>query len=190
VHPSKPALEKVKAAPKDADFGLEFKYASREDAKKVMLAKVRQNKMTEAAFHVLSENGKFAIVPAHIRPLGKPAPLSTGDIVMDTTIADSRAEVIEGGKEQSTIRFLSDRHYGSKEMNVSNYYLHKIGDKKIKAAVIAEVAEQKAKAAKKEPSAAVKKLAHKMADELAEDLAKLDKAAKAPAKKAAKKAKK
>lgn len=143
LHPSTPQLAKVARGEYEPDF----KFKTREAAKTAMLAVVRRNKMSESCFHVLSEDGQFAFVPAHIRPAGKPAPLKDGDIVMDTTIADSRAEVIGGGPEQSVVRYLTERKYAPQEQCVSNYYLHKVGTKATMKAELEKLAAAKVKKA-------------------------------------------
>lgn len=171
LHPTTPQLEKAKRG----DFEPDFKHKTRDAAKSHILAIVRRSGAHDSAFHILSEDGMYAVVPAHVKPDGKPTPLKKGDVVMDTTMKDSRAEVIEGGAEQSTVRYLTERSYLPKEAHISNYYLYKLGAK--------EAAEAKA-AASKPLKAAVEKLA------TAGKIARQKPEAKKPAaKKAAKKAK-
>ena len=182
LHPSKPQMEKAARG----EYEPHFKHGSKDAARSALLAIVRRNGMTDACFHILNEGGKFAVVPAHVRPAGKPPQFEKGDIVMDTTIADSRAKVLEAGPEASHIEYLTERKYAPKDPTVSNYYLHKIATAKTaKAAneMARDLAKDVAKVAKN-AAALVKKLPAKAA-QAAKPAAKKSAVKKAPAKKKA-----
>jgi hypothetical protein len=112
-----------------------FRYPSREAAKKALLAQARRCNIKQQAYHILSEGGKYAFVPAYVRPTSKPPQFKKGDVVMDINIGDSRAVIEEAGPEQSVIRYITERKYARKVDTVSNYYLHKISGSKADAAV-------------------------------------------------------
>lgn len=147
LHPSKPQLEKAKTEP-DA-FEPHFRYTTKDAAMKAMMARARQVGVLERAFHIISEGGKFAFVPAHVRPHGKPPTFEKGDIVMDTGVKDSRAVIKEAGPEQSTIVYETERKYAPKEQTISNFYLVKVAAAKAPAAAKKASKPAAKKAAKK-----------------------------------------
>ena len=149
LHPTKPQLEA-----KSFHFEPEFKFKTRADAIRRLQSICKTSHTTERAYHIVSEGGKFAVVPAHIMPAGKPPQFKKGDIVMDTIIGDSRAKVIDSGPEQSIVEYLSERKYAPKEQCVSNYYLVKLDSAALKA--FAEEEKQREAAKKTEPAPAKK----------------------------------
>lgn len=115
-----------------AAYEPDWRFADRDAATRHMLAVVRRNHMTEMCFHILEEGGRFALVPISFKPEGPPPQFEEGDIVMDTTIADSRAEIIGAGPWQSMVKYYDSRgaRPAGAEQCIQNYYLHKIGSRK------------------------------------------------------------
>lgn len=160
------------------EFEPHFKHATRQIAHTHMIAIARRSGTANAAFHILEENGMFAVVPAHFKPSGPPPQFKKDDVVMDTIIKDSRALVLEAGPEQCVVA-----DGDGKERVVPNYYLVKVDGPKPKPTPKAPKPEERSTNGKSAAKRAVEK-------GLSEALAKSTAAKKkAPTKPAAKKAK-
>jgi hypothetical protein len=93
-----------------------------------MIDLARRTVASERAYHVLEENGKFAIAPASYKPEGPIPQFKRGMTVMDTVIPDSRAIVKEAGPEQSVVKYEDGR-----EQTIPNVYLIEVAPVEKKA---------------------------------------------------------
>lgn len=87
------------------------------------------------AFHIIENDGKFAVVPISTRN-DKPIPqFEKGDVVYDCYSSTSKARIIQAGPEQSMIRY--DKESTAKGMTrprecaIPNRYLIKLPDEPI-----------------------------------------------------------
>lgn len=108
-----------------AAYDPRFDYTSRADAVKALMNTVRRMHCMEQAFHVIEENERFAVVPAHYKPEGKPPQFEKGDTVFDTIIPNSRGVVKEAGPYQCAVEYAAGYHAG-REQIVPNVYLVKM----------------------------------------------------------------
>lgn len=116
-----------------------FKYGSREMAERAILLLTKDLGMRKEALHVIEENGRFAIAPAHHKRKDGPIPtFKTGTTVFDITIPNSRATVIKAGPEVSEVRYDADGPYGKQERNISNIYLTELEEFKTPRSRIAK----------------------------------------------------
>jgi hypothetical protein len=118
---------------KDGAFHPMFKYTSREKADKEHEALCTRNGIRPHAFHVIEDDGRFAVVPSHYQPGGPVPTFKAGDIVYDALIANSKAKVIEPGPEQTMVRYVVDRPSRPREDCVINRFLVKLPDDLTKA---------------------------------------------------------
>jgi len=115
------ATHKVETKPvtRSNEFEPWFKHSSRQEAERHRDAICNRSGCHKKAFHIIEENGRFAVAPAHVK--GGPIPtFEKGDIVFDTTMPDRRGKVIAAGPEQTEVRY-ADKSTAI----VPNYYLHK-----------------------------------------------------------------
>lgn len=136
----KPA-KKEKAAKADGDnvrldkngsFHPLFKFTSRAKADAEHEALCNRNGIRPHAFHVIENDGRFAVVPANYQPGGPPPKFEVGDIVYDALISNSKAKVISAGSEQCVVRYVKERPTGPREECVLNRFLLKLPDEKEK----------------------------------------------------------
>lgn len=115
-------------------FHPEFKYTSRARADQRHESLCTSSGLRPHAFHVLEEDGRFAVVPANFKPPGPVPTFEKGDVVYDAFIANTKAKVLEAGPEQTLIRYVKDRGKGPREECVINRFLVKLPDneKKLK----------------------------------------------------------
>ena len=106
------------------DWEPHFRFPSRSAAERAAHQIARRNGIAQANFHILEENGKFAIAPIHYKPKHAPPVLQEGDEVMDTIIPNSRGIVVGAGPEVSTVRY----HDDGAERHIPNYYLYRMAD--------------------------------------------------------------
>lgn len=140
---TKGETRKAKAAPGDKPaksdvvhekgFHPEFKYTSRERADQRHEALCTSSGLRPHAFHVLEDDGRFAVVPANYKPPGPPPVFNAGDIVYDAFIANTKAKVLQSGPEQTVIRYSKDRPNRPREDCVINRFLVKLPDREAKA---------------------------------------------------------
>lgn len=132
----KPKGEKVvkeKGAPTtraimDKEFHPLFKYNSRAKADEAHEALCTRAGLRPHAFHVLEDDGKFAVAPSHIKPGGPVPTFAVGDIVYDALILNSKAKVIAAGPEQTEVRYVKDRPNRAREACIINRFLIKLPD--------------------------------------------------------------
>lgn len=126
----KPAKKEKEAAPvnKRDEFHPSFKFASREKADREHELLCTRTGLRPHAFHVIEDDGRFAVVPAQYKPNGPVPTFAKGDIVYDAFIANTKAKVIEPGPEQTLIRYVKDRGKGPREECVINRFLVKVAD--------------------------------------------------------------
>ena len=134
----KQTRERLSEAPKRAEgppaqFLPHFKHGTRDAAVAHIAAISKRNGLRADAFHVLEEQGKFAVVPAHHKPPAPPPLFKKGDVVFDAYIPNGMATVTGPGPEQTEIKFKHPRPSGQTTDCVSNYYLHKLTPEEIKA---------------------------------------------------------
>lgn len=125
---------KVERAEPVKGFHPEFKYTSRQRADKAHEALCTSAGLRAHAFHVIEDDGRFAVVPATYKPGGPMPSFNVGDVVYDALIVNSKAKVIEAGPEQSIIRYVKERPKGPREECVINRYLVKLPDEPAKKA--------------------------------------------------------
>ena len=118
---------------KNGEFHPLFKYTSRDKADKEHEAMCNRNGIRAHAFHVIENEGRFAVVPANYQPGGPVPTFKVGDIVYDALIANSKAKVIEAGPEQTLIRYAIDKPSRPREDAVINRFLVKLPDVEAKA---------------------------------------------------------
>lgn len=113
---------------KNGEYEPAFKYTTRERADAEHESLCERNGLRPHAFHVLEDEGKFAIAPVNYKP-GGPAPqFEVGDIVYDALIINSKAKVINAGPEQSVVRYVKDRPSRPREDCIINRFLVKLPD--------------------------------------------------------------
>lgn len=124
---NKPAAQRQRAPEKRAtgEALLHFRFNTYEAAAKQANIQARRCGMSTLAFHILSEGGKFAIAPAHVRPKSAPPQFKKGDEVYDLIIHDSRGRIKEAGPEQSLVSYY---HKQRGEQIVPNCYLLRASD--------------------------------------------------------------
>ncbi len=125
-----PDPDKVKATtPKrDVGFHSEFKHTSRAAADKAHEKLCTRAGLRAHAFHVIEDDGRFAVVPATYKPGGPVPTFSKGDTVYDALIANSKAKVIDAGPEQTMVRYVEERPNRPREECVINRFLVKLPD--------------------------------------------------------------
>lgn len=116
----------------DNEYHPLFKYSSRERADREHEALCTRAGLRPHAFHVIENDGRFAVAPAHYKPGGPPPKFEVGDIVYDALIANSKAKVISAGSEQCVVRYVKERKTGPREDCVINRFLVKLPDTKEK----------------------------------------------------------
>lgn len=117
----------AKVAP-DKGFHPDFKYTTRAQADRHHEALCTRSGLRPHAFHVIEDQGMFAVVPAHYKPGGPLPTFNVGDIVYDAIISNSKAKVIEAGPEQTVVRYVDAGKSGPREECVINRYLVKLPD--------------------------------------------------------------
>lgn len=139
----KPKGEKVvkeKGAPTtravmDKEFHPLFKYNSRERADAAHETLCTRAGLRPHAFHVIEDEGKFAVAPSNYKPGGPVPTFMPGDIVYDALIINSKAKVIEAGPQQTIVRYVKDRPNRPREDCIINRFLIKLPDEPVKAKV-------------------------------------------------------
>lgn len=109
-----------------------FKYTSRHNADIGIVGICKRNGHDLRAFHVLEEDGKFAIVPAHYKPKGPIPQFKKGDHVYIMGMSNSKATVQEPGPEASVIKYQGPPIKGLSRPDtecVSNVYILKFEGK-------------------------------------------------------------
>lgn len=101
-----------------------FKHASRNTAQRALLDIVRRSGTKEAAFHIIEQGGRFAVVPAHYKSGGPIPQFEAGDIVFDTIIPDQKGKVVKAGPEVCEVKGPNGVR------NIPNYYLFKFAKEK------------------------------------------------------------
>jgi hypothetical protein len=113
----------------DKGYHPDFKYTSRAMADKQHEALCTRAGLRAHAFHVIEDDGRFAVAPAHYKPGGPVPTFERGDIVYDAVIANSKAKVLEAGPEQTLVRYVKERKTGPREECVINRFLIKLPEK-------------------------------------------------------------
>lgn len=127
--PNAPKPVKAVKAVKDDGFHPDFKYTSRERADRAHQDLCERAGTRSHAFHVIEDDGRYAVVPSHVHPTTPAPTFKAGDIVYDIFIANSKAKVIEAGPQQSVIKYVRERPKGPREECVINRYLIKLPEK-------------------------------------------------------------
>lgn len=123
-------LEETKPA---ADDGPWFRHDSIIKANRDMQTICKRNGLRPHAFHILEQEGKFAVVPSTKYAKGEYPTFSKGDIVYDAFVINGKAKVIDPGPQQSMIKYLADAPKGlqrPKETAIPNRYLIKLVEEK------------------------------------------------------------
>lgn len=141
-------------------FSPHFRHGTHAAAQRDVLTIARRSGVDNRAYHVLEQDGKFAVAPVHYKPTAAPPTFKKGDTVHDLFIPNNRGVIIEAGPEVSVVRVK-----GKPDQAVSNYYLYKFDDttttrprelptkaKKPKAAKAPEPAKKPAPAKKQAPA--------------------------------------
>lgn len=125
---------KPKPAPvvHDKGFHPDFKYTTRAQADRHHEALCERAGLRPHAFHVIENEGMFAVAPANYKPGGPVPTFKPGDIVYDALIANTKAKVIEAGPEQTLIRYDKDRPNRPREECVINRFLVKLPEREEK----------------------------------------------------------
>lgn len=131
--------DKTSPAPKRAqgpplEFLPHFKHKTRDAAGEHIAAVCKNNGVRASAFHILEEQGRYAVVPAHHKAPSPPPLFKKGDVVFDAYIPNGMATVTGPGAEQTEIKYKHPRPAGQTTNCVSNYYLHKLTPAEIKEA--------------------------------------------------------
>jgi hypothetical protein len=117
---------------KDKDYNVHFKYTTKAQAESAKEDLCERAGLRPHAFHILEQEGRFALCPIHYRPIGPIPTFKKGDVVFDAYIINSKARVIEPGPEQSLIKFDLDAkppfHHRPREQLTLNRYLVKLPD--------------------------------------------------------------
>lgn len=120
----------------DETYEANFKYLSRHHAESNLTHICERSGLRPHAFHVLENEGKFAVVPISYRPIGPVPQFEKGDVVFDVYVANSKARVIEPGPEQTMIKYDKEStipgHARPREDCVLNRYLVKLPDEPLK----------------------------------------------------------
>lgn len=135
LKPAEPkASNDVKAPSRKDNLGFhpEFKYASRTQANDKLIKICKSAGLRLHAFHVLEDDGRFAVVPATYKPNGPEPMFNVGDIVYDVIIANTKAKVLDAGPQQTLVRYLKDRPFRPREEAVINRFLIKLPDEVVK----------------------------------------------------------
>lgn len=131
VNRAKPKSEKVvrEKLPTNPDDAVYFKHDSPIKANRHLAEVCKRSGLRPHAFHVLEQEGMFAVVAATTRPDGPNPQFVKGDTVYDAYMVNSKAKVIEAGPEQCVIRYATEAVKGlsrPKEWAVPNRYLLKL----------------------------------------------------------------
>jgi hypothetical protein len=148
-----PIARKAKAPDKGpAEFSPHFQHKSKGDAAKHILNIVRRSGCAEAAYHIIEQDGRFAVAPAHYKPGGPIPQFKDGDIVFDTIIPNQKGKVVKAGPEVCEVK-------GPDGIRaIPNYYLYKFVDEsKPKRERIKDEPPAKKKIAREKPAKPVKK---------------------------------
>lgn len=132
-----------KSKPGDSNYEAHFKYLSRHHAEGNLKDIAERSGLRSHAFHILENDGKFAVVPITYRPIGPAPQFEKGDVVFDAFIANSKAKVLNPGPEQTEIRYDKERISPARprEECVLNRYLVKLPDEPMKGKVKREKVE-------------------------------------------------
>jgi hypothetical protein len=135
---TKPAKKEKADKPAQGDAAVKgfnpwFKYTTREAADKRHENLCTQSGLRPHCFHVIEQDGRFAVVPATYKSPGPPPIFQRGDTVYDAFIANTQAKVLEPGPEQTVIRYVKDRPNKPREECVINRFLVKLPDEEAKA---------------------------------------------------------
>lgn len=104
----------------------DFRYTSYDKAWSFAVHQARRCGFAETHFHILSENGKFAVAPISYKTPGEVPQFEVGDRVMDTIIKDSRGTIVGAGPVQSEVQYDDKTRFGGKVQCVPNVYLYKL----------------------------------------------------------------
>lgn len=128
---AKPNADKPAKTPvvHDKGFHPDFKYTTRAQADRHHEALCTRVGLRAHAFHVIENDGMFAVAPANYKPGGPEPVFKVGDIVYDAYIANSKAKVIEAGPQQTVIRYVTERPKGPREECVLNRFLVKLPER-------------------------------------------------------------
>lgn len=129
--------EKVGKVSKPDSSDAHFRYLSRYHAESNLKDIAERSGLRPHAFHILENEGKFAVVPITYRPIGPVPQFEKGDVVFDVFIANSKAKVINPGPEQTEVRYDKERTSPARprEECVLNRYLVKLPDEPMKGKV-------------------------------------------------------
>lgn len=120
------------------DDDVHFKHDSIIKANRDLEAICKRCGLRPHAFHILEQEGMYAVVPATTKPNGPPPQFVKGDTVYDGYVVNSKAKVLEAGPEQCVIRYATEAVKGlsrPRECAVPNRYLIKIEEPKPKGKV-------------------------------------------------------
>lgn len=116
-------------APAPKGFDPWYKYTSRTNADLGIVGICKRNGMDLRAYHVLEQDGKFAIVPRHHKPADGTIPqFKKGETVYIMGMSNSKATVQEPGPEATIIKYLGPPMKGLSRPDtecVSNVYILK-----------------------------------------------------------------
>lgn len=117
------------------DNGIRFDHVTRGAAVQHLHGIMRRSGVSQAAFHILEQEGKFAVVPAHQVPNVKIPQFEDGDWVCDTIIPDTLGRIVAAGPQQCEVRYEKPRPgYMTNTTYVPNVYLVKmpVPEKKVR----------------------------------------------------------
>jgi hypothetical protein len=125
---------KPKASAADEYLASLLVHATRAKAESVREGIAKRAGTDVKAFHILEQDGKFGVVPAHYKKGGPIPKFEDGDYVMDTIVPNSLARVVGAGPEQSVIKFVKPRPGWTRDTDcVPNTYLYKVDAPKVEA---------------------------------------------------------
>jgi len=117
--------DKPRDNPKPGEFDPHFRYKSREEGERALIAHAKRAGIRANAFTVLENDGRFAIAPIHTVKKRPYPQFKKGDTVYGLFMVDSKAKVTGPGPEQSMIRYVKESSAKARprEECVPNYYL-------------------------------------------------------------------
>lgn len=105
-------------------FTPHFRHSSHSAAMRHVQAIMRRAGTGEGAYHIIEDQGHFAVVPISYKPGGPIPQFSDGDVVYDVIIPNRKGKVVKAGPEVCEVKYPEGNRY------IPNYYLHVFKDDK------------------------------------------------------------